>query len=83
MLRRVAAAKADQPGLVRVQRQFELAHSLVQILQKGLCLVLVLEANDGVVSKAPDDHVAGRLGLAPSLNPQIIHVVEVDVRQDW
>ena len=40
------AAKADQPGLVRVQRQFERAHSLVQIVQKGLCLVLMLKTDD-------------------------------------
>ena len=40
------AAKADQPGLVRVQCQFERAQSFVQVLQKGLCLMLVLEADD-------------------------------------
>jgi hypothetical protein len=34
------AAKTDQPGLVRVQRRFERAQSLVQIVQKGLRLVL-------------------------------------------
>ena len=77
------AAKADQPGLVRVQRQFERAHSLVQIVQKGLCLMLMLKADDGVVGIAHDDHVAVRLGLAPSLDPQIVHVVQVDVGKDW
>jgi hypothetical protein len=36
------AAKADQPGLVRVQRQFERAQSLVQIVQnRGLATVLI------------------------------------------
>jgi hypothetical protein len=42
-------AKADQPGFVRVQRQFELAHSLLEIVKEGSCLVLMLEADDGVV----------------------------------
>ena len=74
------AAKADQSGLVRVQRQFELAQSLVQILQKGLCLMLVLETNDLIVGKAYDDHVAVRLGVAPSLDPQIVPVMQIDAR---
>jgi hypothetical protein len=66
-----------------VQRQFERAQSLVQIVQKGLYLMLVLEANDGIVSKAHDDHVAVRVGMAPSLDPQIVHVVQINVRKDW
>src|SRR5215813_13807825 len=77
------AAKADQPGLVRVQRQFERAQSFMQVVQKGLCLMLMLETDDLIVSKAHDDHVAVRLGLAPSLDPQIIPVVQVDVGKDW
>jgi hypothetical protein len=36
------SAKADQPGFVRVQRQFELAHSLLEIVKERLCLVLML-----------------------------------------
>src|SRR3989454_10521634 len=52
------AAKADQPGFVRVQRQFELAHSLLEIVKERLCLVLMLKADDGVVRIADDDHVA-------------------------
>lgn len=31
---KLVAAKADQPGFVRVQRQFELAHSLLEILKE-------------------------------------------------
>jgi hypothetical protein len=42
-------AEADQPDLVRVQRQFERAHSFLQVVQEGPCLVLMLEADKGVV----------------------------------
>src|ERR1700746_2075242 len=77
------AAEADQPGLVRVQRQFERAQSFVQILQKGLRLMLVLKTNDRIIGKAHDDHVAGRFGLAPSMDPKIVRVVQVDVRKRW
>jgi hypothetical protein len=63
------AAKADQPGFVRVQRQFELAHSLLEIVKERPCLVLMLKADDGVVRIADDDHVARRLGEAPAMDP--------------
>jgi hypothetical protein len=82
-LRSRVAAKADQPGFVRVQRQFERAQSLVQIVQKGLCLVLMLKTDDLVVGIAHDDHVAVRFGLAPSLDPHIARVVQVGVGKDW
>src|ERR1700691_607318 len=75
------ATEADQSGLVRVQRQLERAHSFLQILQKGLCLMLMFKANDGIIGETYDDHVAGRFGLSPSVNPQIVHVVQVSVRK--
>src|ERR1700736_5765946 len=42
------AAKADQPGFVRVQRQFELTHSFLEFVKERPRLVLVLKADDGV-----------------------------------
>ena len=42
-------AKADQPGFVRVLRQFELAHSLLKIVKERSCLVLMLKADDGAL----------------------------------
>ena len=76
------AAKADQPGFVRVQRQFELAHSLLEIVKERPCLMLMLKADDGVVRIADDDHVARRLCEAPAVDPQIEHIVQIDVRQN-
>ena len=43
------AAKADQPGFVPVQRQFKLAHSLLEIVKERPCLVLILKADNGVI----------------------------------
>jgi hypothetical protein len=45
--------------------------------------MLVLETDDLVVGVAPDDHIADCLGAAPSLDPQVVHVVQVDVGKDW
>jgi len=42
--------QSDQPGLVWVQRQFKRAQSLVQVVQESLCLMLVFEADDLIVS---------------------------------
>jgi hypothetical protein len=41
-----------------VQRQFELAHSLLEIVKERLCLVLMLKADDGVIRIADHGHVA-------------------------
>ena len=64
------ATEADQPGFRRVQCQFELPHSFLQVLQESLRFMLVLKADDGVIRVANDDHVAGRLA-APAVGPKI------------
>jgi len=43
------AAEADQLGLRRVQRQFERAHSFLQVVQESLRLMLMLKANNAVI----------------------------------
>jgi hypothetical protein len=42
----------------------------------------MLEANDRVVRIAHDDHVAGGASLPPPVDPLIIDMMEVDVRQE-
>ncbi len=63
------AAKADQPGLTGMQRQFELAQTLLQFLQERFGLVLVLKANDEIVRITDDYHVARRHLLTPAMDP--------------
>ena len=41
---------------------------------------LMLESHDEVIGKAHDDHVAARVLLTPSLDPEVEHVVQID---DW
>src|SRR5438477_156212 len=73
---------AWQPGLRRVQRQFERAHSFLQVVQESLRLMLMLKADNGVIRIADGNHVAGRVS-APAMGPEIEHVVQVDVRKNW
>ena len=46
-------------------------------------LRFVLEADDRIVRKADNNQVSGGLAATPLVDPQIEHVVKVDVRQDW
>ena len=41
----------------------------------------MLEADDCVVGVSDDDKVAGRALLAPRVNPKVVYVVKVDIRQ--
>ena len=43
----------------------------------------MLEADDCVVSVSDDDKVTGRALLAPRVNPEVVYVVKIDVRQQW
>src|ERR1700681_1560614 len=58
-----------------------LRNSLMQVMQESLRLMLMLEADNGVVRVTDDDHVAGRLA-APAVGPEIEHVVQVHVREN-
>jgi len=40
---------------------------------------LVLEADDGIIRIAQDDHIACRLSLSPAIGPEVEGVVQVDV----
>jgi len=42
----------------------------------------MLEAHHGVVGIADDDHLAAGTSPPPLLDPQVVDVVQIDVRQD-
>src|SRR5277367_2747284 len=54
----------------------------LEIGKELLSFVPMLEANDRVVRIAHDDHVAGGASLPPLVDPLIIDMMEVDVRQE-
>ena len=53
----------------------------LEIGKELLCFVPVLEANDRVVRVTHDNNVAGGASLPPLVDPLIIDMMEVDVRQ--
>src|SRR3954452_16457297 len=74
-------AEFNQAGFLRVQFQGKLRHSGAYRLQEPLGIGPVLKTNDRIVGVAHHDHGAARMAFAPLLGPEIVDVVEIDVRQ--
>ena len=72
----------DQPRLLGMQLQPKLREALAQLGQEPLGVRPVLKPHDEVVRIPHDDHVAVGLRLPPPLDPEVEHVVQVDVGQE-
>src|SRR5262249_37325682 len=55
---------------------------LAQLFEEPLGLLTMLESNDEVVGEAHDHDISERLLLPPLLDPEVEHVMEIDVRQE-
>jgi len=62
-----------------MQRQRKLLQPLPHRVPEAPGVILVLEANDDIVSIPHDDHVACSLTPSPALSPKVEAVVQVDV----
>jgi hypothetical protein len=82
-IRNRGPAELDEPRLIGMKGESEAREPRLEIAKELLCLMSMLEADDGVVRIANDNHVAGGASLSPLLGPEIVDVVEVDVRQQW
>src|SRR3990170_1656016 len=76
-------AECQQARLLGVQLQLELREPLAQLCQEPLSVSPVLEPHDDVIRVPHDDHVAVGLRLPPPLSPEVEHVVQVHVGQEW
>src|SRR4029077_1036085 len=74
--------KLDEPRLIGMKVQTKASEPRLEIGKELLCFVPVLEANDGVVRVAHDNNVAGGASLPPLVDPLIIDMMEVNVRQE-
>ena len=70
----------SQTCLLGVQLKVELLETLPKLLQESLGIIPVLESNHDIVNVAHNDDVSSRLTLTPLLDPQIEHIMEIDVR---
>ena len=76
------APEFNDPGFLRMQFQPELLQSLPKFVPKPLGIGTPLKAHHGVVGIADDDHVAVGVLPSPLVDPQVIDVMQIDVRQD-
>jgi len=74
-------SERDQAGFLRVQFQPKLCQPFPQIVEEPASVRLVLEADDCVIRVADNDRIPAGMTLAPLLHPQVIDVVQIDVRQ--
>src|SRR5262245_145602 len=75
--------KLQQSRLLGVQLQTKLRKPLAQLGQEPLSLRPVLKPHDEVVRVPHDDPVPVRLLPPPPASPEVEHVVQVHVRQEW
>ena len=59
----------------------ERPNALGQLCQESFGVRFDLESRHDVIRKPDDDDVASGVLLAPCLDPEVKHVVEIDVRQ--
>ena len=75
-------AELHKTRLLGMQLQPELPKPLGKLLPEPLSIRLVLEPNHDVIGKPDDDHVVSGVRLPPCLDPEVEHVMEVDIRQE-
>ncbi|GFM31475.1 uncharacterized protein PY1_contig-18-13 [Novosphingobium sp. PY1] len=64
-----------------MERQFELLKPSTHRIKEATSVVIPLEADHNVISISHDEHVAGGFELSPTLDPQVEHVVQVNVTE--
>src|ERR1700751_2427351 len=81
--RRLRFSAAYRPNSIsRVFSRLRLSSnfsSLARIASRNRRESVSLKADDDVIRKTEDDHIAGRLALSPTLRPEIKDIVQVDV----
>src|SRR5437667_320314 len=73
--------KFQQPRFLGMQFQVELPHSFREFRPELFGIPFALESNHDIVSESHDDNIAVRPLLTPHLDPQVEHVMKIDVRQ--
>src|SRR5207342_1181873 len=76
---RSEAAKLDQTGLFRMQRQRERCQTRAHRLPEAPGIGSLLEADDDVIRIAHYDHLARGLTPSPACGPEVKHVMQVNI----
>ena len=74
-------SKFQQPRFLGMQFQVELSHSFRKFRPKLIGIRFVPKSNHDVIRKSHDDDITVRPLLTPRLDPQVEHVMKIDVCQ--
>jgi hypothetical protein len=74
-------AKFQQPRFLGMQFQVELSHSFRKFSPKLIGIRFAVKAHHDVVRESHHDDIAVRSLSTPRLDPQVEHVMKIDVRQ--
>ena len=77
------ATEFDQTRFLFVQLQAKLGKAGSECFQARNCLASLRETNHKVVRITDHDDIASTVVLSPPLHPQVEHVVQEHVRQQW
>jgi hypothetical protein len=75
--------KFNQARFPRVKRKRKFLESRVKLSKKLLCNFKSLKSNYKVVSPSHNDNIATLSARSPTLHPQIKHVVQINICQQW
>src|SRR5438132_774649 len=67
--------------LVRMELQPKLSQTFPYIFQEAIRVRLILKSRDGVIRETDDHDLALRILLAPDVHPEIVSVVQVNIRE--
>ena len=73
------APKLDQPRLALVQLHAKAREPLAKLSPEPLGLVTMLKAHHEVVREPHHDNIAASVPRTPPLDPQVEHIMEIDV----
>lgn len=77
------ATELDQTRFALVKFQAKLGASLPEFLQAGYRFGLTLETDHEVVSITDYHHIVATVLFPPPIDPQVEHVMQVNVGQEW
>ncbi len=77
------AAELDEACLLGMEFQTKLRESFAQLSQETFRVSTMLKAQDEIISEADGHYISVRLRPPPSLDPEVEHIVKVDIRQEW
>ena len=73
----------DEAGLLRMEMQGKCGEAFLEGREKLLGVVPVLEAYDGVIGVAGDDHGSLGVAAAPLVCPEVQYVMQIDIGKQW